>query len=128
MKNLTNMDRPKYLNLLRIRLPITGVVSIFHRITGVIMIFSIPFFIMLLSQSLYSAQGFANVQAMLQSGAGKLLMILALFAVSHHFFAGIRYLLFDLDVGVNRKHMKPAAWFVVIADVLAFGMLAGWLL
>lgn len=122
------MDRPKYLNLLRIRLPITGIVSIIHRITGVIMIFSIPFFIMLLSQSLYSAQGFANVQGMLQGGVGKIAMILTLFAVAHHFFAGMRYLMFDLDLGVKAKHMKPAAWFVVVADVLAIVALAGWLL
>ena len=49
--------RPVFINLLRINLPITGIVSILHRISGFILFFSFPFLVWLLN--VMSAEGFS---------------------------------------------------------------------
>ncbi|MEJ2620711.1 MAG: succinate dehydrogenase, cytochrome b556 subunit, partial [Candidatus Thiodiazotropha sp.] len=42
---LDTKPRPVFLNLLKIRLPIAGIMSIIHRATGVVMVLSIPLLI-----------------------------------------------------------------------------------
>ena len=128
MRNLAYKERPKYLNLLKIRLPITGVVSIFHRISGILLILSIPVCVFLLDRSLQGDQGFTHVSMLLDSVPVKLILILGLWAVAHHFFAGMRFLLFDIDIGVEKSSARRAAWFVIVLDIAALVGLVGWLL
>lgn len=112
--------RPVYLNLLKIRLPVGGVLSILHRITGVVMILAIPLLIYLLTLSLDGDEGFSAVAAFLSSGAGTVLLFLGLWAVFHHLLAGIRYLLIDLDVGVEKPVFRQTAWLaIIVAPVIA---------
>ncbi len=57
--------RPVYLNLLKIRLPVPGIVSFAHRITGVLLFLALPFAVYLLDLSIESQQSFARVQQIL---------------------------------------------------------------
>ena len=45
-------SKPVFLNLMQIRLPVAGVMSIIHRVTGVVMVLSIPLLLYLLDLSL----------------------------------------------------------------------------
>lgn len=117
--------RPVYLNLLKIRLPVGGVLSILHRITGVLMILAIPLLIYLLTLSLEGAEGFSAVAAFLSSGAGTVLLFLGLWAVFHHLLAGIRYLLIDMDVGVDKPVFRQTAWLAIIAAPVIAALVAG---
>jgi len=117
--------RPIYLNLLQIRLPIAGVLSIAHRVTGLLLVLSVPLLTLLLQQSLAGAEGFAAVVAQLHSWPGRIALLLALWALLHHLLAGIRYLLIDLDIGVERPRYRYSAWLVLlVAPLLA--LLAVW--
>jgi succinate dehydrogenase / fumarate reductase cytochrome b subunit len=92
--------RPVYLNLVRIRLPLPGIVSILHRISGaVLFLVAIPLVLFAIQASLDSAAGFASLKSMFANPLCKLVLIGLLWAYLHHFFAGIRYLLLDLHVG-----------------------------
>jgi succinate dehydrogenase / fumarate reductase cytochrome b subunit len=92
--------RPVYLNLVRIRLPLPGIVSILHRISGAaLFLFAIPVVLFAMQTSVESEDGFANLRSMLANPLCKLILIGLLWAYLHHFFAGIRYLLIDLHVG-----------------------------
>ena len=92
--------RPVYLNLVRIRLPLSGIVSILHRISGVaLFLFAIPVVLFAMQASVESEDGFASLRSMLANPLCKLILIGLLWAYLHHFFAGIRYLLLDLHVG-----------------------------
>jgi succinate dehydrogenase / fumarate reductase cytochrome b subunit len=51
-----NKNRPRFLNLWQIRLPITGVVSILHRLSGIFLVLLFPFLLYLLQLSLRSAE------------------------------------------------------------------------
>ena len=113
-------NRPVFLDLFKIRLPIAGIMSIGHRITGVVMVLGIPALIYLLDQSVSGPEGFAAAREMVTSLPFKVLLFLALWALMHHFLAGIRYLLLDVDVGIDKPlYGQTALGVMVAAPVLA---------
>ena len=52
LRNSMSRPRPKYLNLLQIRLPIPGLVSILHRVSGAVLFLFIPFLLVLFELTL----------------------------------------------------------------------------
>jgi succinate dehydrogenase / fumarate reductase, cytochrome b subunit len=107
--------RPFFLNLLVIRLPVAGFMSILHRVTGVLLVLAIPGLLWLLQHSLASPAGFAETRAWLGCALGKIGLFLLLWALSHHLLAGLRYLLLDLDLGIHRPAYRYSAWLVLLA-------------
>lgn len=111
-------NRPVYLNLLKIRLPLTGIVSFAHRVSGVLLFLFLPFSVYLLDLSVQSEASFANVQQMLNQPLILLLQVLVLWSIAHHFFAGIRFLLIDAEIGVERAQARLGAWLVLLAEAV----------
>src|SRR3569623_799184 len=98
--------RPVFLELTRIRMPVNAVVSILHRLSGLLLFAALPFVIYLLSLSLRDEQGYAEVQALFGSAAVKLLGILMGWALAHHFLAVLSFLLSYLKVRVELETFK----------------------
>ncbi len=119
--------RPVFLDLTRIHFPITAVVSIGHRIAGVLLFLAVPFAAWLLRLSITDPAGYDAAAAFLRHGLVQGLLALLLWMLAHHFYAGIRYLLIDLDLGVDRVAARRSAW-AVIAVALATLFLGVWLL
>lgn len=116
--------RPVFLNLLQIRLPLPGVVSIAHRISGVFLFLAIPLFLLLFQRSLQGEAGFAETLVWLRNPLVMLITLVVVWSLLHHLLAGIRYLLIDLEVGVDRPAARRSAWLVmVLAPVLTVIML-----
>lgn len=111
-------QRPVYLNLIKIRLPLTGVVSFAHRITGVILFLSLPFVVYMLDLSIESEHSFQTAQRMLDQPLIMFVQILLLWSIAHHFFAGIRFLLIDAEIGVEKSQARLGAWIVLLAEGL----------
>ena len=111
-----NKKRPVHLNLFVIRLPVTGVVSILHRLTGVLLVLAFPVFLVLLQQSLRDPAGFADVRELLRSPMGRVLSLLAVWLIAQHFFSGIRHLLLDFDIGIERSRARLGSWLVFVAS------------
>lgn len=118
LMNVTK-TRPKFLNLLKIRLPITGIASIAHRISGVILFLSIPFSIYLFQLSLSSEQGFQQALGYLTSSWSLIFIIPMAWAFFHHLFAGFRFLLIDLDIGISLKSARISAYLVIYLAIAA---------
>lgn len=112
--------RPVFLNLFQIRLPVTGVVSIVHRATGVLLVLAIPFFLYALQRSIEDEQAFAAARAWLASG-NRAVALGLLWLVAQHFFSGVRHLLLDLDIGIGLSAARASAWgaFIAAAAVVA---------
>ncbi|MCG7925793.1 MAG: succinate dehydrogenase, cytochrome b556 subunit [Candidatus Thiodiazotropha taylori] len=125
---LDTKPRPVFLNLFKIRLPMAGIMSIIHRVTGVVMVLSIPLLIYLFDLSLSGADGFAAAKAIFDMGLVKLILFLMLWALMHHLFAGIRYLLIDIDIGVEKPLFGQTSWAVTLAAPVAALILLGGLL
>jgi succinate dehydrogenase / fumarate reductase cytochrome b subunit len=109
---------PVYLNLFRIRFPVGAVTSIAHRISGVLMVASLPLLIYLLDISLQSPAGFDRAADFLQTGwlrAGSVIMAWSLF---HHLLSGIRFLCIDTGYGVSLSQARRSAWLVNITGLL----------
>jgi succinate dehydrogenase / fumarate reductase, cytochrome b subunit len=109
--------RPVYLNLLQIRLPIGGVVSILHRITGALLAVLTPFALCALQASLESPGQFERMKAALGTGLGRAAALLGLWLLIQHLYSGIRHLLIDVDVGVELAPARRSAWLTLAASV-----------
>lgn len=111
--------RPVFLDLWRIKLPPTGIVSILHRISGVLMVLAIPASAMLLHEALSGPEGFAAVAGFLASWPVRLALLVIAWGLLHHLFAGVRFLLLDLGIGLDRAPARQSAWTATIAAVAA---------
>jgi succinate dehydrogenase / fumarate reductase cytochrome b subunit len=122
-------NRPKYLNLqallFEIRLPVTGWVSILHRISGAMLFLAAAWMLWLLDRSLQSPEGFEQVKRYVALWPVKLSLLALVWAYCHHFCAGIRFLLLDLDRGVDKATARQTSW-VVLAASLALTAWLGW--
>lgn len=112
MKNKKPDTRPVYLDLRRIRQPVTAIASIGHRISGVLLFLSIPFVIWMLGQSLRSPQGYQQITELLDHGLVKLVALVLAWSAAHHFLAGVRFLLLDMDIGVQLQAARRSAMAV----------------
>lgn len=111
--------RPVYLNLLKIRLPLPGIVSILHRASGALLFLLLPLLLYGLQQSLASAQSFATVQSWFQPPLAKFILLVVIWAYLHHFCMGLRYLALDLDIGVELAQARFSAKLVLVVSLLA---------
>jgi succinate dehydrogenase / fumarate reductase, cytochrome b subunit len=115
--------RPVYLNLLQIRLPIGGVVSIIHRITGAVLALLTPFALCALQSSLEGPAQFDRIQALLGTGLGRAAVLLGLWALIQHLYSGLRHLFMDVDVGVDLQPARTSAWLTLIASTATVALL-----
>jgi len=116
--------RPKNLDLLHIHLPIGGFVSILHRVTGVLLVLALPLAFLLLQKSLQGPEDFTQVVALLSTPPVRALLLFVTILLAHHFLAGVRHLLLDLDVGISRSGGQLGAW-LVLGGVLGATLIAG---
>ena len=93
-----NKSRPKHLALHKIKLPLPGIVSILHRISGALLFLTLPLLLAMLDQSLRSIETFTNLAEYLDHALVKLTLIGLMWAFLHHFCAGLRYLAIDLHL------------------------------
>jgi succinate dehydrogenase / fumarate reductase cytochrome b subunit len=110
--------RPKYLNLFQIRLPVPGLVSILHRMSGAVLFLLLPLLLVLFELSLESAQTFARFKAIFSHWAIKLIVIGVVWAYLHHLCAGIRHLALDLDYGTELAAARASSWAVLAISVV----------
>jgi succinate dehydrogenase / fumarate reductase cytochrome b subunit len=114
-----NKPRPKYLNLVEIRLPLPGWVSIFHRVSGALLVFPFTAWLLyMLDVSLGSEAGFEAVRGYLGLPLVKAGMLLFIWAFCHHLCAGIRYLFLDLNKGIELRPARASAAAVVVVSLL----------
>jgi len=110
--------RPKHLDLLRISLPLPAKVSILHRVSGALLFLALPVLVYWLDQSLDSAEGYAAAAAFFDHALVKLAELLLVWSYAHHFCAGIRYLLLDLHIGIERIPANRSSALVLIASLV----------
>ncbi len=121
-------SRPKHLNLIKVRMPITAIASILHRLSGVFLFLVTPFLLYIFVSSLKSNSGFVLAVEWLDCWLIKLVFLILIWAVMHHLLAGIRYLLLDLDIGLNRSSAKFSATLAIIMALVLSLLIMLWVL
>jgi len=110
--------RPLWFNLSPLNLPVPGLVSIFHRISGIALFLGLIAFLYLLDLSLASDSGYAHAGEILRHPVAKILVIASIWSLLHHMCAGVRHLFLDIDVGTS-LHIARRSAFAVFAVSIA---------
>lgn len=111
-----NKKRPVNLDLTTFHYPPMAIVSILHRISGVVLFMFLPFLLYLLGQSLSSPLQFAQVLAPGWPVKGLIWVYLA--ALSYHCIAGFRHLIMDLGFGDTPSQGRCSAYIVLVLFVI----------
>ncbi|MDE0094159.1 MAG: succinate dehydrogenase, cytochrome b556 subunit [Gammaproteobacteria bacterium] len=120
-------SRPVFLNLLKVELPLAALVSILHRISGVLLFFVAGLFLWILANSIQSEQSFHSIKQMFREPVYAVILWISLSLVGYHFIAGIRHLLMDLHIGDSLRAGKVSALIALILSILVSLLLAGWI-
>ena len=116
--------RPKYLNLMQIRMPVPALVSILHRVSGAVLFLALPLMLYWLQRSLVSQEAFDALRAGFSNGFVKLVILVLLWGYFHHLLAGIRHLFLDLDLGTELAAARTSS-ALVLAVSIALTAMAG---
>lgn len=113
MAEMTIKKRPKNLDLTTIKLPLPGKVSILHRVSGAGLFLCFPVLLWLFGASLTSPDSFASFKAVFATLPAKVVLAGLIWAFIHHFCAGIRFLLLDLHIGIEKEAARQSAGVVL---------------
>ena len=107
------------------RLPPAGIVSILHRVSGVLMFVLLPFVIWLLDVSLTSEISYERFTSTFVAGIGflpgwfmKLVALALIWAYLHHFIAGVRHLWMDMTHSVTKQQGHVSAVVTLAASAV----------
>ncbi|MXP67538.1 succinate dehydrogenase, cytochrome b556 subunit [Pantoea sp. Aalb] len=92
---IVKKKRPVNLDLTTIKFPITAISSILHRLSGIIIFFTIGFFFWLLNISLASPEGFSQAELIMKNISLKILLWFILTILLYHSISGIRFMMID---------------------------------
>jgi succinate dehydrogenase / fumarate reductase cytochrome b subunit len=114
--------RKRYRNIqitqiINYRLPWAGKVSILHRISGALLFLCLPGLLYLLELSLSSEAAYTRFTELLELPTIKLFILVLVWAYLHHFCAGIRYLLLDIHIGLQRQMAQRSAVTVLAVSL-----------
>lgn len=128
MEAYSQTKRPKYLNLVKIKQPLPAIVSILHRMSGVLLFFpGLPLLLYSLQRLLESPESYAQFQLLIASPIIKCVLIFFLWALIHHFFAGIRHLALDFHVGSTLSGARLGSKLVMALSMVITAVLGGML-
>jgi succinate dehydrogenase / fumarate reductase cytochrome b subunit len=122
MSEAAKKSRPQYSNIhitqiMHYRLPLAGLVSILHRISGALMFLLLPFVLYLLEQSITSEVSFERLHTIVAHPFSKLIILALSWAYLHHFAAGIRHLFMDMHVGLSKDGSRHSAFSVLAVSL-----------
>lgn len=119
MADTTAQQRPRPVfrnihvtQIVKYRLPPAGIVSIGHRVSGVLMFLLLPFIVWLFDVSLTSEVSYERFSAVFQGRGGwfvKLVTLSLIWAYLHHFIAGLRHLWMDATHAVTKEFGHQSA-------------------
>ena len=109
--------RPKNLDLTTIRLPLPGILSILHRVSGAGLFLLLPLLLWLFQSSVSTPESFATFKVVATSPFVKIILLGLLWAFCHHFCAGIRYLFLDMHVGIDLESARLSSKIVFVVSI-----------
>ena len=130
MSDSAAKPRPQFRNIsvpqiLSYRLPLAGKLSILHRVSGALLFFCLPLVIWLFAASVASQAGFDQMAGFVDNVLVKLILLALIWGYLHHFCAGIRYLMLDLHIGIDKDASRKSAgavFGVSLALTLVFAL------
>jgi len=129
INGVVKKERPEFRNIhvsdiARYRMPMAAFVSILHRISGVLLFLLFPFILYLLDSSLTSEISFDYFKGFTSAWFVKLLILALSWAYLHHFCAGVRHLIMDTHVGLDKDSARKSAVSVLVVSLFLAALVA----
>lgn len=115
-------NRPEFRNihimqLSHYRLPLAGLISILHRISGALLFLLLPVILYFLEQSLASENTYGHLRAIAANWFVKIVILVLAWAYLHHFFAGFRHLAMDSHFGLEKQSSRHSSIAVLVVSL-----------
>ena len=114
------------------RLPLAGILSILHRVSGFLMFLLLPLIIWLFDTSVSSEISFDRFVSAFHSGLGfapgwfmKLVALALIWAYLHHFIAGLRHVWMDTHHSAVTKEFGKSSAVATFAVSIALTLVLG---
>ena len=114
---MSRAERPLSPHLQVYRLQLTSVLSILHRVTGVVLGVGTLFLVWWLAAAAVGPECFTSAQAFIGSVIGRVLLLSWVWALFYHLCNGIRHLFWDAGVGYELTAFYRSGWAVVVVSV-----------
>ncbi len=121
-----NTKRPVNLDLTKIDFPLTAILSILHRVSGVIIFLCLPFMLYLLYEA-YASRTFANLFVLMLHRGVRIEVWFMLSAVFFHGIAGMRHLMMDLGYFESMRAGKITAIMSLVLSFIIIVLLGFWI-
>jgi succinate dehydrogenase / fumarate reductase, cytochrome b subunit len=115
----------RLVDAMKYRLPLAGVVSILHRVSGAILFVLLPLIIWLFDTSVSSEISFDVFRATFATGLGfipawllKLVVLAVIWSFLHHFIAGVRHLWMDATHSVTKELGRQSAVVTLVGSLV----------
>jgi len=95
------------------------VASIAHRISGIVLVLSVPCYLWILHGMTGSPQDFDAALSLLHSELGRVSLWLASVALIYHFCNGIRFLCLDIGWAESRTMMRNSVRMVMMVTIFS---------
>lgn len=118
-------QRPLSPHLQIYRLPLTAVLSISHRISGVSLIVGLLLGTILLVLAALGPDYFTSLEGLLKSTPVRVLVWGWIYALCFHFCHGIRHLFWDSGRGFEKRQLMKHNLIELLASILLTGLLSG---
>ena len=111
----SNQQRPISPHLQVYKMPLTALMSISHRITGVISSVGALLLVVVLALAASGEEAFAGAQTLLTSWFGMLILFGFSLTLYYHFCNGIRHLFWDVGMGFELSAADKSGKITLIA-------------
>jgi len=119
---MTFKQRPLSPHLQIYKLPLTGLISISHRITGVLLCLGFPALLGMLFSISNGEAAFQSMQAFLTLPLINLLLWAFIYALLFHLCHGVRHLLWDIGLGFQPNRLQTYALYEILASLFLTGL------
>lgn len=120
-------QRPVFLDLTKIKFPPPAIVSILHRVSGVLIFLLTPLLLWLLGTSLVSEAQFHHLEEVLVHPWLRFFLWVVISATIFHLIAGIRHLIMDIGYGESLTAGRVTAYIVLILSAVLIILAGIWL-
>lgn len=111
-------NKPVYMSLRDFRFPLNAILSILHRITGVLTVVTLIVGLAWLNLLLLQPDSYQQTWAWLHHPLGKLVVIAGMLSLSFHWLTGFRHLLMEHNVGQMLTRLDraktSAQWLLLV--------------
>jgi len=115
---MSNSKHPTSPHLQIYRLPLTALLSITHRITGVILALGCVILVFILAAAAESADAYQALIPHLDSWYGQIFLLGFIFSLYLHFCNGVRHLFWDVGYGFELETVDLTAKLAIVLAII----------